>query len=105
MQTIFETIKAFFAAVWDWIVGFFGFLIESLQWVFKWAISTVLEALIALLSAIPVPEWLTSVGGLMGAVPSSVLWGAQFVQLPYGLSVMGSALLLRFMIRRLPIVG
>lgn len=100
-----ETIKAFFAAVWDWITGFFGYLIDSVQWLFKWAIATVLDALIAVLSAIPVPDWLGNTGSIMGAVPSSVLWGAQFIQLPYGLTAMGSALLLRFMIRRLPIVG
>lgn len=70
-----------------------------------WLLDLVLSAAAALLSAIPVPDWATSLPSLTAALSPGVLWFANLAALPFGASVVGSAYALRWFIRRLPFVG
>jgi hypothetical protein len=65
----------------------------------------VLDACLYLLNLVPVPEWATVSGGIFSQVPSSVAFFMSVFEINFGLSVLGSAMLIRFIIRRLPFVG
>ncbi|MBK1718525.1 DUF2523 family protein [Thiocystis violacea] len=76
-----------------------------LQDIFQWLYQQVIGALAALLEALPVPDFLNSTASVFSAIPSSVIYLASVGQFPAGLSILGSAYLIRFIIRRLPVVG
>lgn len=80
----------------------FGNLMQMIQGFFLWIWESILSALVAVLSAIPVPSWMTS--GTF-SLPDGVLWFAQALELDYAAGVMATAWTLRFFIRRLPIIG
>ncbi len=65
----------------------------------------VADGLLFLLEAIPVPEWLQQAGINVAAIPPGVWYFLGPFQFGAGLSWLLSALLLRFMIRRLPVIG
>jgi hypothetical protein len=88
----------YIAQILTWIVSF-------VQWVGDLAVTTILGALITLLNAIPVPSWMTSAPSVLAGVPSGVIWIFQILQLPAGLVILLSAWLLRFLIRRIPLIG
>ncbi|QIB64050.1 hypothetical protein [Kineobactrum salinum] len=72
-----------------------GWGAEFLQWL--------LDILITVLSYIPVPDWMENVGSMN--LPSGVLWFASAFELQAGAAIMVSAWTLRFIIRRIPVVG
>jgi hypothetical protein len=80
----------------------FGNLVDMIQEFFLWIWEQILSAMVAVLSLIPVPSWMAS-GSF--SLPDGVLWFAQALELDYGASVMVAAWLIRFGIRRLPIIG
>lgn len=81
-----------------WLLNLFTFF-PKLIW------DGVLVALGALISSIPVPSWLSSAAGYIQNIPPDVLYFLAPFDLPFGLSVVTSALLIRFLIRRIPFVG
>lgn len=78
-----------------------GWLQEILTKLWQW----IVDGAVALLSAIPVPEWLSEVGDLWASLPDPVLFFMQSLALPEGMAIIGVAYVTRFIIRRLPIVG
>lgn len=99
------SILNFFRSIWDWITSFFGWLLDVLMWIPQWIVSQFVDALLAVLNSLPVPSWLGSVDNAFSAIPPGVWWFASVIRLDFGLSIMGSAYLLRFVIRRLPFIG
>jgi hypothetical protein len=81
-----------------WFVDFFVYCVE-------WVCETVLGGLITLLQAIPVPQWLTDAPSVLSNLPPGVVYMCNLVQLPAGLVILLSAWGLRFLIRRIPIIG
>lgn len=77
-------------------------LIDTLLEMFQFVWGKILSALIAVLNLIPVPEWANNA---TLSIPASILWVANMFELTYGASVMVSAMTIRFVIRRLPVVG
>ena len=63
---------------------------------------SILSALSGLVSLIPAPAFLTV---NQAALPSSVLYFSDLLNLSYGLSVVVSAYSLRFLLRRIPFIG
>lgn len=100
------------------IVGLFEFLRDqawlAIDWVFDqfrgifwWVFRTVGDFVLWLLEGIPVPGWFNgaTLQDLLAAIPSGVWWGIDFAMLPTGLSMVFGAWAIRFMIRRLPVIG
>ncbi len=56
-----------------------------------------------LISAIPVPEWMQNLTAAQ--LHPTVLWVLGELQVGYGIGIILSAYTLRFLVRRLPIVG
>lgn len=87
------------------------FLGEILEWVVDfvvWAALTVyelfLEGVLAVLEAIPVPEWLSGADPFASIDPGVVFF-IDALQVPEGIAIVLGAYLLRFLIRRIPVIG
>lgn len=86
-------------------LSFKDWLRDLLLWVPQKIWELILDGLAAVIEAIPVPTWLENIGDVFDAIPDGVIYFAQALQLPAGLSMILAAYVLRFLIRRLPIVG
>lgn len=80
-------------------------LVDALLWVPLKLWELLLDGLASVLESIPVPEWASGLSGLAGNIPSSVLYFAEPFNLGYGIAVLTSAYGIRFIIRRLPVIG
>jgi len=98
MGDILMGILRFLGQVVEWVVDFF-------QWLRVKAAVLVFDAIIAVLSLIPVPEWLESISTNGGSLSADILYFIAPFQFGTGFAWVVSAYLLRFLIRRLPVVG
>ena len=80
-----------------------GWLIEEIKLLFVYLFEGVLNAVLAVVSAIPVPGFLQSVGSL--SLPDGVVFFANAFQLHVGIGIVVAAYTLRFLIRRIPVIG
>lgn len=66
---------------------------------------TLCGGLVAVLNVIPMPAWLTGNTLDLSPVGAGVAYFLQLAQVPTALGIIGSAYLLRFLIRRIPFFG
>ena len=64
-----------------------------------------LDGLAGVLDAIPVPGFITSAQGYFNGVGGNVLWTLNLFAVPEGMAMVMTALLLRFVVRRIPFIG
>ena len=84
---------------------FAEWLKELLLWIPRQLWETTLSALAAALEAIPVPDFVTSAQGYMNGIGGNVLWMLNIFAVPEGMAMVMSALILRFLVRRNPLIG
>ena len=92
-------------AILGWISQGFGWIVEFVLWCVVKLFLMLGDALLYVLELVPVPDWLTAAGTNLGLVPGDVWYFLEPFHFGTGLSWMLGALLLRFMIRRLPVIG
>lgn len=92
-------------AILSWISTFFQKVIDVLLWVPKKLVELGVDGLIYIYDMIPVPDFISNAGSFWSQVPSGVWYFADAAALGYGMSVIISAYTIRFLIRRLPIIG
>lgn len=88
-----------------WITDYFDSLVNAIASVFNWIFEQLMIALISVLTLIPVPSWLSNASPAIQQMFDTFGWGLGIMQADFGLAVTISALLIRFTIRRLPVVG
>lgn len=66
-------------------------------------IEKLMSAMAQLINAIPVPSWLNNVTSVQ--LDPLITWALEAVSIQYGIGIMVSAYVTRFIIRRIPIVG
>lgn len=98
MGDILMGILRFLGQILEWVVDF-------VQWVFVKLAILVFDAIIAVLSLIPVPEWMAELSTNIGSIGSGFLFFIAPFQFGTGIAWVVSAYVLRFLIRRLPVVG
>lgn len=76
---------------------------DELQAFGVWIWDSILSGIASTFEAIPVPDFLNSVG--THVIPSGVAWAAEAFQLDIGLTVIVSAYIARFILRRIPVIG
>ena len=81
------------------------FLLDLALWLPRWIWQELLDALAALVEAFPVPAWLAQWDSAVLAVSADVWWVAELFALQEGFGIVAGAYLIRFLIRRLPVVG
>lgn len=98
MKQVLLAILHFIGDVLEWVVDFF-------QWLFVKLAVLIFDAIVAVLALIPVPEWFAELSGNIGDIDPGVLYFIEPFQFGVGFAWVVSAYLLRFLIRRLPVVG
>lgn len=79
--------------------------IEVLLWIPRKIFELVMAALAALIQAIPVPDFVNQIPSLFSSLPQGVLWGFYLFNFAAGVAIIVSAYVIRFLIRRIPIIG
>lgn len=99
---MFDSLKAWFAEKFEkilqWVYDFF-------QWLGQKIFAELLEGLAAVLNAIPVPSFFNDAANFFNAIPSSFLFFLNLFAVGEGIAMITAALVLRFLIRRIPIIG
>lgn len=98
MIDLLKNIIHFLGEMLSWIVGFF-------EWCVVKVFVLIFDAVVALLSLIPVPEWISGIAGNIGGIDDGVLFFIAPLQFSTGMTWVVAAYVLRFLIRRLPVVG
>lgn len=93
----------------DWLKGwlndFLGWLLELLQWIPKKVFSVAMDGIAKFFEAIPVPGFVTDAQGYFNQIAGQIIYFGDMFQLSFGFKVMFAALLARFILRRIPIIG
>lgn len=89
----------------EWIGDALQWIYDFLLWLPRKLWQQLLEAFAAFFAAIPVPGFMTLAASYASSVPAEALWALDLFAVSTGLQMVLSALLLRFLIRRLPLVG
>lgn len=97
-----DSIKAWLAdkieTVLQWIYDFF-------LWLGQKIFAAILEGLATFLDAIPVPGFFNDAANFFNNIPASVLFFLNLFAVGEGIAMITAALVIRFLIRRIPIIG
>jgi hypothetical protein len=88
----------FISQILAWLLSFVG-------WVLTETAKLVMAALAAIVNAIPVPDWFANAGGAVANIPPGVAYLISSMHIESGAGIMVSAYTIRFLIRRIPIIG
>ena len=91
MADIFDTVL-------QWIKDFF-------IWLFQYIWAQILDALAAVISAIPVPDFVYQAQSAFASLSGNVLFFVQTFAFGEGVVMILAAYGIRFLIRRIPIIG
>lgn len=81
------------------------FLKDVLLWVPRKLWAEMLDGLAALLESIPVPDFVQQAQDAFGGIGGNVLFFAQKLAVGEGITMILAALVLRFLLRRIPLIG
>lgn len=81
------------------------FLLDLLLFIPRKIFELLCAGLLAVLQAIPVPEWVSQAASSIGSLSGDVLFWLTLVSAPQGVGIVISAYLLRFVLRRIPFIG
>lgn len=92
-----------------WLVEFFekfmAWLFDVLLWVPLKVFELLLDGLAAVIEALPVPEFLSSMAGFGADIPPVVRYMLGELGFAEALGIVIGAYALRFLIRRIPLIG
>ena len=102
MEQILATILELLKVAVDFIQGFFDELVELLLYVPRMLLSKFVDALLAVVNSIPVPDFIGNAGSIFGGISPHVWWFASALEFGFGIGVIITAYLIRFGLRFLP---
>jgi hypothetical protein len=79
----------------------FGVIQEEVKLFFLWLLDNILQALATIFDAIPAPEFAANTI----TIPSNVAYFADPFNIPLGVSMIVTAYIARFLLRRIPFIG
>lgn len=91
--------------MWKWLADVLEWLKELLLFIPLQVWDGILSALATLLEAIPVPAFMENLGSLFGGIDPGIAFFLSSLNFGVGVSMVLSAYVIRFIIRRLPVVG
>lgn len=80
-------------------------IIDVLLYIPRRVWELVLKALSELLNAIPVPAWIDNIPSLFSGLPTGIPWAFWLFNVAAGIGIIVAAFILRFLIRRIPVIG
>jgi len=103
VQAIIDTIKNWANTFFGWLQSLWDAFVAFFSWLAQAVFSGIVSALTVVLAAIPVPTWFENLD-FSGVHPAVAFFGEPF-RIGYGIGVVTSALVIRFLIRRIPVIG
>ncbi len=100
-----EALQRFAEWIAEMVAAVLGWIIDVLLYVPQQLFSLLVDGLIAVLAAIPVPAWVQTVATAGGSLAGDVVWWLDLLQFQTGLAIWISSLGIRFLIRRIPVIG
>jgi hypothetical protein len=76
---------------------------DELQSLSVWLYDAIMSGIASIYEAIPAPDFLLNANTL--SIPSGVSWVVSMFQLDVGVSIVVSAYIARFILRRIPVIG
>ena len=89
----------------DLLGDFASWLKDLLLWVPRKLWAELLDGFAALLTAIPVPDFVHTAQSAFGGIPTSVIFFATKFAVPEAIAMALAAYGIRFLIRRIPVIG
>jgi len=89
----------------DLLSDFAEWLMDLLLWVPRKLWAELLDGLATLFEAIPVPDFIATAQSVFNGIPSTMLFFLDKFAFGEGVAMVLSAYLLRFLLRRIPIIG
>ena len=93
----------------DWLINFLEqaleWLLEAFLWVPRKLTELILDGLAFVIESIPVPAFFSNAGGFLGAIDPTIVFFLESFAFAEGMAIVFSAFVIRFIIRRLPVVG
>lgn len=93
----------------DYLIDFLSdilvWLKDVLLWVPNKLAELILDGLATLIESIPVPTWLTNASTFLGNIDPTIAFFLEGFQFAQGLLIVFAAYVLRFLIRRIPVIG
>lgn len=93
----------------DWLVEFFekfmGWLLDVLLWVPMKVYELLLDGLAAIIESLPVPAFLETMSSVGADIPPTVRYMLGELHFAEGLAIIIGSYIVRFGIRRIPVVG
>lgn len=108
LQSIFN----FVSRIWDVVGSLFQWLQDAYDWfvefilgfpdfVIKWVVDGAIE----FFNWLPVPSFFQQAGGALQGIPQGVVFFLEPFRIGEGLAIVLVAFLIRFIIRRIPLIG
>jgi hypothetical protein len=89
----------------DWLADALAWFVDVLLYVPLVLYQGLLEALLAVLELLPVPEFVDDLAGYVAGISPGFTYFTEAFNFSAGLGIIFSAYVVRFVIRRLPVVG
>lgn len=88
--------------MWD---GFKQWLLDLLLWIPRKVWELLLDGLASFVEAIPVPEFMSNLGSWVSGIDPAIAYFGGPLQLGTGMTFVALAWVIRFAIRRIPVIG
>lgn len=88
-----------------WIIAFAAWLWDAVSTLALECFKALLEGLATVLQAIPAPGFMADAASYIGSIPPLMAYLASSLQLGAGLTIIVTAYIVRFVIRRIPFIG
>ena len=85
--------------------GFKDWLRDLLLWFPRKIYELVLDGLAWVIEQIPVPAWLDNAGSYFAALDPGITYFLEAFEFTTGIGILVAAYVLRFLIRRIPVIG
>ncbi len=89
----------------DALSKFSQWLMDLLLWIPKKLFELIMDVFASLFEALPVPDFIIRASDAFSGISGNVLFFASKFAIAEGLAIYIGALILRFIIRRLPLIG
>jgi len=107
-----KKIGEFISKIWDVIGSFFKWLQDAFNWVVDFILgfpdylfSLLVDGVVGFFNWLPVPSFFSAAASAFSSVPDEVVFFAQAFRIGEGVTLVLGAYLLRFILRRIPIIG
>lgn len=89
----------------EWADKVLEWLLAALLWLPRKIWQLLLEGLAAIINAIPVPDFLSGLGTAWAAIGGPIFYFLDIAQFDVGLPMVLGAWMMRFLLRRVPVIG